>query len=261
MGRVGLTVSLIRSCFLVIDVSTFNKAACQLSGGAERLEAVTCVSPSPSHVQSVLMAGTWRVCVATITVVCVVLPCGVAAAAAVTQDNSTVSPLPQVTVALKVLQSNATEKRGVQPRSVAVLSMAEGGAEGNRSLVWDSGLPPTSPVSPQNASHSLPLPVVTVASRLLYSPARKERKERDRNTDSRNVLVGDIPVREIEFEPVPAGEQYRTDTTHAQSTMLAWAGAFLSLLQPATIPLGELVTVSSIIISSIIIISSMHAPL
>ncbi|MPC13637.1 hypothetical protein E2C01_006377 [Portunus trituberculatus] len=178
------------------------------------------------------MAGTWRVCVAVATVVCAVLPLG----AAEVQDNSTVAPLPQVTVGFKVLPQNVTERSKGQPKGVAVLSMAERGTEGNRSLVWGRGVPPTPPVTTQDAPHPLPPPVVTVASRLLYSPGKKEE---ERDGGSRSPFVGDVPLREIEFDPVPPGDVYRTDTTHAQSTMLAWAGAFVSLLQPASIPLGE----------------------
>ncbi|XP_063841291.1 prominin-1-A-like isoform X2 [Scylla paramamosain] len=176
------------------------------------------------------MAGTWRVCVAVVTVACALLPLG----AAEVQDNNTVIPLPQVTVGLKVLQQNVTERSKEQPKGVAVLSMAEGGTEGNRSLVWGRGVPPTPPFTTQDAPHPLPPPVVTVSSRLLY------KKEEERDSGSRSAFVDDVPLREIEFDPVPPGEMYRTDTTHAQSTMLAWAGAFVSLLQPASIPLDLL---------------------
>lgn len=170
---------------------------------------------------------------AVVTVVCAVLPWG----AAEVQDNSTVAPLPQVTVGFKVLPQNVTERSKGQPKGVAVLSMAERGTEGNRSLVWARGVPPTPPVTTQDFPHPLPPPVVTVASRLLYSPGDKKEEERDGG--SRSAFMDEIPLREIDFDPVPSGEVYRTDTTYAQSTMLAWAGAFVSLLQPANIPLGE----------------------
>lgn len=177
------------------------------------------------------MEGTWRVRVVVVTVACAVLPWG---AVALAQDNSTVTPLPKVTVALKVL--NVTERGNGQPKGVAVLSMAEGGANGNRSFVWASGLPPSPSVTTQDAPRHLLIPGVTVASRLLYSPGRKEQKG---DSSARNALMGDIPLREIEFDPVPAGDVYRTDTTYAQSMVLAWASAFVSLLQPASVPLGE----------------------
>ncbi|XP_050725801.1 prominin-1-A-like isoform X3 [Eriocheir sinensis] len=186
------------------------------------------------------MAGMWRVGVAVLLVVC-------AGAGADTRDSSTVTPPdppPQVTVAFKVLQRNGTEVGDERPQGVAVLGMGERGAKGNRSLVWGSGFPPVpapppAPPSQDAPSRRLPLPIVTVASRLLFSPERKEReREREReNKGARSSLVGDIPVHKIEFAPVPEGDVYRTDKTHAQSSILAWAGAFVSLLQPASVPL------------------------
>lgn len=186
-------------------------------------------------------------CLAVFLGVCAVLP---RVTAEVDGQGGTTStpndPPPQVTVALKVLKRNETEV-GDGRQGMAVLGMDEGGSRENRSLVWGSGSPPVhtppsapSSPTPDTPSRRLPLPIVTVASRLLYTPNRKER-ERERESTSgstRNAFVGDIPMHQIEFDPVPEGDVYRTDKTHAQSSVLAWAGSFVSLLQPSSVPLG-----------------------
>lgn len=146
------------------------------------------------------------------------------------QVNSTVAPLhppPQVTVSLKVVKENDTQyDRDVGEGSTVGL--------GSDSLPLPS--PPQASPIPDAPSKHLPLPIVTVASRLLYSPGRKER-ERDSNS-ARDAFVGGVPRHKIDFAPVPEGSAYLTDKTLAQSSVLAWAGSFVSLLQPSSVPLG-----------------------
>ncbi|XP_066946363.1 prominin-1-A [Macrobrachium rosenbergii] len=79
-----------------------------------------------------------------------------------------------------------------------------------------------------------PFPVVTVTSRIL-SPGRN-RNEGKKLESEKSPLSRDPQIRNIEFEPVPEGDRYGTDTTLAQPTILAWAGAFVSLLQPSHFP-------------------------
>ncbi|XP_068249319.1 prominin-1-A isoform X2 [Palaemon carinicauda] len=79
-----------------------------------------------------------------------------------------------------------------------------------------------------------PYPVVTVTSRVLSSG--RNRNEGKTPEIEKSPLSRDPQIRNIEFEPVPEGDLYRTDTTHAKPTILAWAGAFVSLLQPSHFP-------------------------
>ncbi|KAK3861505.1 hypothetical protein Pcinc_032542 [Petrolisthes cinctipes] len=147
------------------------------------------------------------------------------------------SPRTQVRVNLKVLKQEPVEG----PRGVAVLSMNEGTRPGNKSLSWGKN------TSHSPAGVSLPRPVVTIASRLLYDDEPQggdEERDRDwtrnRNRErGRSSLSGDPQPRELEYDPVPEGDPYRTDTTLAEPTLLAWAGAVVSLLQPTHFPLGE----------------------
>ncbi|KAK7070363.1 hypothetical protein SK128_027269 [Halocaridina rubra] len=53
---------------------------------------------------------------------------------------------------------------------------------------------------------------------------------------TRSSLARDPQPRILEFDPVPEGDAYSTDQTHAQPTILAWAGSFVSLLQPSHFP-------------------------
>lgn len=189
------------------------------------------------------MEDNGRMCMALLLVVCAMLPR--AGAGVDSPNNSTVTPLgrlPQVTVDVKVLKRNESEA-GDGQQDMAVLGMSEGGSKGNRSFVWGRGSQPLPSPPPASStsdipSRHLPLPIVTVASRLLYSPGRKEREREVDSSSARNSFSGDIPMHKIQFEPVPDGDVYRTDKTHAQSSVLAWAGSFVSLLQPASVPLG-----------------------
>ncbi|XP_064095730.1 prominin-1-A-like isoform X2 [Macrobrachium nipponense] len=95
-------------------------------------------------------------------------------------------------------------------------------------------LPRIGTAEPKTNSRNKPFPVVTVTSRIL-SPGRN-RNEGKKSDGEKSPLSRDPQIRNIEFEPVPEGDRYGTDTTHAQPTILAWAGAFVSLLQPSHFP-------------------------
>lgn len=131
-------------------------------------------------------------------------------------------PTPRVTVGLRVVPKNETLKDPAEAsghRDVAALSK-----EGNRS----SG-------HVQEQAPKMPLPIVTVASRLLDVGRREE------DPESRTIssLARDPPPKPLEFDPVPEGDPYKSDTTLAQPTVLAWAGSFVSALQPEHFPMGK----------------------
>ncbi|XP_071543470.1 prominin-1-A isoform X2 [Panulirus ornatus] len=166
------------------------------------------------------------------------------------------SPRPQVTVGLKdIKRSEAVSGIPVEEGGkVAILSMDKKITSENRTFSWGTGpLPtqgkarhpdaedhvppgPASRGTPGPPATSLPLPIVTIASRLLYEDNQEDVKEKSRG-GSTSSLASDPQPRDLVFDAVPDGEPYSTDTTHAQPTVLAWAGAFVSALQPSHFPL------------------------
>nr|XP_045606383.1 prominin-1-A-like isoform X1 [Procambarus clarkii] len=163
-----------------------------------------------------------------------------------TAGDSQASQLPRITVGLKVVKQNETIPE------VAVLTINKGLTSGNRTLSWDSesllsqnhflqsdqnssashSVPPASGETPDSAPTFLPLPIVTVSSRLLFAGVqRDEDEEKSPSSQARDPLL-----RTLQFEPVPEGEPYLTDVTHAKPTVLAWAGAVISALHPTHFP-------------------------
>lgn len=193
--------------------------------------------------------GAGSVGLVTNTSLCHDLPCeGHEAADALT------SPRPQITVGLKVIKRGETVSEIPVERGdrVAVLTMDKEMTSKNRTLSWGTGSLPTqaahpdteegmpsgpdSQGTPGHTVTSLPLPIVTIASRLLYEDGQQEDDSQGGSTSS---LARDPQPRDLVFDSVPEGDSYSTDTTHAQPTVLAWAGAFVSALQPSHFPLGK----------------------
>ncbi|XP_037778899.1 prominin-1-A-like isoform X3 [Penaeus monodon] len=138
-------------------------------------------------------------------------------------------PTPRVTVGLRVVPKDETPKdtsEAPRHRDVAVLSVGHEGPGGNKSFSWGAG-------HVQEKAPKMPLPIVTVASRLLDVGRRDE----DPETRTISSLARDPPPKPLEFDPVPEGDPYKTDSTLAQPTVLAWAGAFVSALQPEHFPM------------------------
>nr|XP_053652384.1 uncharacterized protein LOC128702239 [Cherax quadricarinatus] len=141
------------------------------------------------------------------------------------------TPPPQVTVAVKVLRQNTTAETSNKSSSLGTVPHEGHTTQGTTEVAQRESTP--SITVPRTTSTSPPLPIVTITSRLLYD-GRQEVGEEDMGT-SRSLAHDPVP-KNLQFEAVPEGEPYTTDTTHTTPTLLAWAGALITSLQPTHFP-------------------------